>query len=101
MRALSDGLDVALLPIWGWGPRLGPGHMDPERAAVAAGLLRPQVAVPIHWGAYASPGVRWRADPALPAREFERLSAVHAPGVAVEILAPGRSLALAASTASG
>ena len=31
-------LDAALLPVWGWGPRLGPGHMDPERAAAAAAL---------------------------------------------------------------
>ena len=28
-----DPLDVALLPIWGWGPTLGPGHMDPLGAA--------------------------------------------------------------------
>ena len=32
-------VDVALLPIWGWGPTMGPGHMDPERAAEAAALL--------------------------------------------------------------
>jgi L-ascorbate metabolism protein UlaG (beta-lactamase superfamily) len=95
MRALSPGLDVALLPIWGWGPRVGPGHLNPERAARAAGLLRPRVAVPIHWGTYASPAVRWRSDPARPARDFERLAAVHAPGVAVPVLAPGQSLALA------
>ena len=33
-------VDVALLPIWGWGPTMGPGHMDPTRAAQAAALLR-------------------------------------------------------------
>ena len=38
------------MPIWGWGPSLGPGHMDPEQAAEALALLRPEVAVPIHWG---------------------------------------------------
>jgi L-ascorbate metabolism protein UlaG (beta-lactamase superfamily) len=101
MRALSPGLDVALLPVWGWGPRTGPGHMDPERAARAAGLLRPRVAIPIHWGAYASPRVWWRRDPGLPAREFERLAGVHAPGVAVRVLAPGQSLALAPAAAAG
>ena len=100
MRALSPGLDVALLPVWGWGPRVGPGHLDPERAARAAGLLRPRVAIPIHWGAYASPRVWWRSDPGLPAREFERFAAVHAPGVAVSVLAPGQSLALAPATAA-
>jgi L-ascorbate metabolism protein UlaG (beta-lactamase superfamily) len=99
MRALGRGLDVALLPIWGWGPRMGPGHMDPERAARAAGLLRPRVVVPIHWGSYASPRVWWRSDPRRPAREFERLASVHAPDVAVSVLAPGQSLALAPAAA--
>jgi L-ascorbate metabolism protein UlaG (beta-lactamase superfamily) len=100
MRELADGLDVALLPVWGWGPRIGPGHLDPERAARAAGLLRPRVAVPIHWGTYASPRAWWRADPGLPARAFERFAAVHAPGVAVRVLAPGRSLELTPARAA-
>jgi L-ascorbate metabolism protein UlaG (beta-lactamase superfamily) len=100
MEALSPGLDVALLPVWGWGPKVGPGHLDPERAARAAGLLRPRVAVPIHWGAYASPRVWWRSDPALPAREFERLTAEHAPGVAVSVLGAGQALTLAPATAA-
>ena len=50
MRDLSPGLDLALLPVWGWGPTLGPGHLDPEGAARAAALLFPRLAVPIHWG---------------------------------------------------
>jgi len=100
MRELSE-LDVALLPVWGWGPRAGPGHLDPERAAQAVALLRPRLAVPIHWGTYASPRVWWRADPRLPAREFERLAAVHAPGVVVPILDPGDSMALRPATAAG
>ena len=92
MRGLAEGIDVALLPVWGWGPRVGPGHLDPERAAQAAGLLEPRVAVPIHWGTLAGPRVWWRDDPGLPAREFERFAAVHAPGVAVRILAPGTAM---------
>ena len=44
------GVDLALLPVWGWGPRLGPGHMDPERAADALRIIKPRAAVPIHWG---------------------------------------------------
>ena len=44
------GVDVALLPVWGWGPTLGPGHLDPVTAADAAALIRPRVAVPVHWG---------------------------------------------------
>ena len=45
-------VDVALLPIAGWGPKLGPGHMDAAGAARAAALLRPRIAVPIHWGTF-------------------------------------------------
>src|SRR4051812_943560 len=41
MEGLSPGLDVALLPVSGWGPTVGPGHLDPERAAEAARRLRP------------------------------------------------------------
>jgi len=97
MSELADGrLDVALLPVWGWGPKVGEGHMDPERAAQAAALLRPRVAVPIHWGTLASPRVWWRDDPGMPAREFERLVGEHAPAVRVRILAPGQSLPLPA-----
>ena len=94
LRDLAGGIDVALLPIWGWGNRVGPGHMDPERAAQAAAMLEPRVAVPIHWGTLASPRAWWRHDPGLPAREFERLAALHAPGVDVRILEPGDTMAL-------
>jgi L-ascorbate metabolism protein UlaG (beta-lactamase superfamily) len=89
MCGLAEDIDVALLPVWGWGPRVPSGHLDPEGAAKAAALLAPRLAVPIHWGTLASPRVWWRHDPGLPAREFERLAALHAPGVAVRILAPG------------
>src|SRR3954453_8080598 len=36
------GIDVALLPVWGWGPNLGPGHLDPVTAAEAVGLIQPR-----------------------------------------------------------
>ena len=52
MADLSPGLGIALLPIWGWGPKLGAGHLDPLGAAEALTLLRPRIAVPIHWGTY-------------------------------------------------
>ena len=46
-------IDVALLPIWGWGPRAGDGHLDPQSAAEATRLIAPRWVVPIHWGTYA------------------------------------------------
>jgi L-ascorbate metabolism protein UlaG (beta-lactamase superfamily) len=57
MTFLGDlGIDVALLPVWGWGPNLGHGHLDPARAAEAVARLRPRVAVPVHWGTFAVGG---------------------------------------------
>jgi L-ascorbate metabolism protein UlaG (beta-lactamase superfamily) len=94
MADLAGDLDVALLPIWGWGPRVGPGHMDPERAARAAGLLAPRVAIPIHWGTLAGPRAWWRADPGMPARWFVERLAAQAPAVTAHVLAPGERLAL-------
>jgi L-ascorbate metabolism protein UlaG (beta-lactamase superfamily) len=87
-------LDLALLPVWGWGPNLGPGHMNPERAARAAALLEPQVAVPIHWGTFYPAGLaRLRPRPLSgPPREFAARLHDLAPQVTVEILAPGSAL---------
>lgn len=93
MQDLSGRIDLALLPVSGWGRRLPAGHLDPERAARAAALLEPRRAVPIHWGTYASPGAR-PADPEQPAREFARLAASVSPGVEVRILRPGEHLDL-------
>jgi L-ascorbate metabolism protein UlaG (beta-lactamase superfamily) len=93
MRGLGPGLDVALLPIWGWGPRVGPGHLDPRGAAEALRLLVPRLAVPIHWGTYRRFGLRRDAATLRePAERFERLAAQLAPDVAVRILSPGERL---------
>jgi L-ascorbate metabolism protein UlaG (beta-lactamase superfamily) len=91
-------LDVALLPVWGWGPSLGPGHMDPVVAARAAALLRPRIAVPIHWGTFFPIGLKGRRGDALvePPLAFARHVAELAPGVEVRVLAPGETLALEA-----
>jgi len=90
-------LDLALLPIWGWGPSLGPGHLDPERAARAAALLSPRAVVPIHWGTLYPLGLaRLRPEPLrAPPREFARWMEALAPQVEVRALAPGESTSLA------
>jgi len=98
MDGLVPDLDVALIPIWGWGPSLGRGdHLDPERAAEAAALLRPRIAVPIHWGTYAPLYLGVREAPAFldaPGGAFVRAAAEKAPGVEVRLLAPGETLPL-------
>jgi L-ascorbate metabolism protein UlaG (beta-lactamase superfamily) len=96
MAQLAGSVDIALVPIWGWGRMLGPGHMDPEQAAQAVALLRPAIAVPIHWGTFL-PLRAHRTHAHLlvePVREFVRRAAEVAPDVRVEVLAPGESLTL-------
>ena len=66
-------LDAAAIPVWGWGPTLGPGHMGPEDAAQAVVRLDPQIAVPIHYGTYAPIGMA--APTREPALTFARLVA--------------------------
>jgi L-ascorbate metabolism protein UlaG (beta-lactamase superfamily) len=53
MTDLAGMVDVALIPVWGWGPTLGRGrHLDPFGAAEALQMIRPRAAVPINWGTY-------------------------------------------------
>jgi L-ascorbate metabolism protein UlaG (beta-lactamase superfamily) len=93
MRELAP-VDLALLPVWGWGKSLGEGHLDPQRAAKAASLLQARFAVPIHWGTYRP--LHHRAGAAAePAQEFRRAVMQVAPETRVEILSPGETLALA------
>jgi L-ascorbate metabolism protein UlaG (beta-lactamase superfamily) len=96
MRELAGGLDVALLPIGGWGPRLGRGHLDPGSAASAAAILRPAVAIPIHWGTLLRVGLGRRRAELLdaPAKRFVAAVAERAPEVSVAVLDPGQSLEL-------
>jgi len=64
MRDLPDvaggRIDLAVLPIGGWGPRLSNGHMDPTQAAEACALVRPRWVLPVHWGTLHLPGMRNR-----------------------------------------
>lgn len=100
---LFDGMgelapvDIALVPIWGWGPGLGAGHLDPQRAAAAVALLRPELVVPIHWGTYFPIHLGLRGAPDfvdLPPAEFVAAVQETAPGASVRVLRPGESLEL-------
>jgi L-ascorbate metabolism protein UlaG (beta-lactamase superfamily) len=97
---LFDGMaelgpvDLAFLPVAGYSPKLGPGHLDPRRAAQAAALIRPRLAVPIHWGTFLPVFRRrggWFIDPP---RRFAAQVEELAPAVDVRVLRPGESLAL-------
>lgn len=91
-------IDVAVLPVWGWGPSLGPGHLDPLGAAEAVRIVKPRVAIPIHWGTLFPAGMaRLRGDVlAKPPREFARRVAEADCSTEVTILSPGDSTVVAA-----
>ena len=96
MRELAP-VDVGLIPIWGWGPGLGGGHLDPKRAAEAAARVRPGLVIPIHWGTYFPIHLGLTGKPGfveMPPLEFLAAMKETAPDVAVQILRPGESLDL-------
>jgi L-ascorbate metabolism protein UlaG (beta-lactamase superfamily) len=84
-------VDAALVPVAGWGSKVGPGHLDPERAAEAIRRLQPRVAIPIHWGTLAPIG---RVPDLESPHEFARLLSELAPNVEVRVLEPGETLEL-------
>lgn len=84
-------VDVALLPVGGWGPNLGHSHLNPARAAEALTRLEPGSAVPVHYGTYwpiGMDGVRPHEFHS-PGDEFVRQAALVAPKVAVHLLGHG------------
>jgi L-ascorbate metabolism protein UlaG (beta-lactamase superfamily) len=96
MDGLIPELDLALIPIWGWGATLGRGkHLDPVSAAEAVRRLRPKLAVPIHWGTYRpfhrSSRVAFLTEPA---EAFARAAASVAPDVEIRVLRPGERVEL-------
>ena len=99
MAALGP-IDVALLPVAGWGPVLGPGHMNPLQAARALRLIRPKIAIPIHWGTFAPYGLHLRHWSYLvsPPLDFVKHARDLAPDVEVLVLAPGESVDLGVPT---
>jgi L-ascorbate metabolism protein UlaG (beta-lactamase superfamily) len=91
MVELRDEADVALLPVWGWGPNLRGGHLDPETAAEAVAVIRPRVSIPIHWGTFwpRAMGRIRRHRLTDPPREFQRFVEESGSSTRVSILAPG------------
>jgi L-ascorbate metabolism protein UlaG (beta-lactamase superfamily) len=96
MQQMAGSLDVALLPVSGWGPRIRSGHLDPRRAAQAAAILQPRLAVPIHWGTLLRADLARRRPDVLiePARAFAARVYELAPHVETRVLAPGGTLSL-------
>ena len=97
-RTAGHPVDLAVLPVSGWGLNLGPGHLDAARAAQSLTLIRPRIAVPVHWGTLRIP-VLWRLRPAHHLGSpyaFARLAADLAPGTEVVVPQKGVPVGLPA-----
>lgn len=57
---MSDvaAVDLALVPIGGWGPTLGDEHLDPDQGAEAVARVGARWAVPVHYGTFWPAGLR-------------------------------------------
>lgn len=77
-------IDVALVPVGGWGPTLGRHHLDPEQAAEAVRRVGARYAIPIHYGTFWPTGLR-----AVAPEQFRR-----------KCVDPGRRFAAALGTAA-
>jgi L-ascorbate metabolism protein UlaG (beta-lactamase superfamily) len=51
-------VDLALVPVGGWGPTLAEGHIGPAEAAEAVRQVGARWAVPVHWGTLWPMGLR-------------------------------------------
>jgi L-ascorbate metabolism protein UlaG (beta-lactamase superfamily) len=97
MAEAVGACDIALLPVGGWGPFLGHGHLDAARAAQVLARLAPRAAVPVHYGTFWPIGMDAVRPHEFhtPGEEFVRLAAESAPQVAVHRLEHGQSVEVA------
>jgi L-ascorbate metabolism protein UlaG (beta-lactamase superfamily) len=86
-------IDLAVVPVSGWAPRLSGGHMDHRDAAEACHVVGARFAVPVHWGTLHVPAGRhlprgWMDRPGF---AFARDARTLAPGCEPVVLHPGES----------
>ena len=93
LQRLAGRVDAALLPVWTWGPHLGPGHLGPRSAAEVLARIGAPVAVPIHWGTLYPRRLHrlWRGPLTEPGDRFAAHASRLAPGADVRVLRPGEA----------
>lgn len=96
-------VDVAVVPVGGWGPTLGPHHLDPVQAAEAVARVGARDAVPVHFGTFWPAGLR-RLGHATFEQKFEQPGASFAaaapamcPDARTHVLTQGDDVLLPAS----
>lgn len=102
LDCLAGRVDLALLPVWTWGPHLGPGHLGPRSAAELLARLGAPAAVPIHWGTLYPRRLShvWDRPLRQPGRSFAAHAAGLAPTADVRVLQPGDVTTVAMSTSA-
>jgi L-ascorbate metabolism protein UlaG (beta-lactamase superfamily) len=93
MDTIVGRVDLAFLPVWTWGPHLGPGHLGPRSAAEVAREIAPVAAVPIHWGTLYPRHLHrvWHRPLREPGDRFAAYARRLAPDVVVRVLRPGET----------
>ncbi|HKF85723.1 MAG TPA: MBL fold metallo-hydrolase [Candidatus Limnocylindrales bacterium] len=91
LERLTGRVDLALLPVWTWGPHLGPGHLGPRSAAELLARLGAAAAIPIHWGTLYPRRLSrvWDRPLRQPGWRFAGHAATLAPTADVRVLQPG------------
>jgi L-ascorbate metabolism protein UlaG (beta-lactamase superfamily) len=91
LAAEAGPVDLALVPVGGWGPSLG--HLDPARAAEAVRRVGARMAIPVHFGTFWPIGCDWLKPEMFlpPGDRFKTAMAEVDPAVKVELLVPGES----------
>ena len=99
LDAVLAGVDVALLPVWTWGPHRGPGHLGPKSAAQALAAAGPTVAIPIHWGTLYPRRLHrvWSGPLHEPGDRFAEHARRLAPATTVRVLRPGEDAVVRAA----
>ena len=90
-------LDLALIPVGGWGPTLGSNHhLDPVTGAEALRRVKAGWAVPVHYGTFWPAGLSGVRPHMFkdPGEEFARHAARSAPDAQVRVLGHGESLTI-------
>jgi L-ascorbate metabolism protein UlaG (beta-lactamase superfamily) len=90
-------LDLALIPVGGWGPTLGAhGHLDAVAGAEALRRVKAGWAVPVHYGTFWPIGMgRVRSHMFRdPGEEFARAALRAAPQTEVRVLGHGQTLTI-------
>lgn len=102
LAASVGRVELALLPVWTWGPHLGPGHLGPRAAAEVLAALGAPAALPIHWGTLYPRALHHALRRPLhePGPRFALHAARIAPGADVRVPGPGELLEFTAPFAA-